>query len=91
MSMCSCAIRVTIFGNDSIIPTGFEFTELHALTLTAHSYALLYSALLAHARPTMFYIPQVYKQDSLTGLVSAESKLVIKVRNTDNLVVSHRK
>ena len=78
--MCSCAVRVTIFGNGSIIPTGFEFTELQALPLTAHSYALLCSTLLGHTRPTMFYIPQV---DSLTSLVSAESKLVIKVTNTD--------
>ena len=34
-------IRATIFSNGSIIPTGFKFTESHALTLTAHSYALL--------------------------------------------------
>ena len=31
----------TIFSNGSIIPPGFKFTELHALTLAAHSYALL--------------------------------------------------
>ena len=34
-------IHVTIFSNSSIIPTGFKFTELHALTLAAHSYVLL--------------------------------------------------
>ena len=35
MSMCtrSCAVCITIFSNGSIIPTGFKFTELHALTL----------------------------------------------------------
>ena len=33
MSMHSCAVRVTIFSNGSIIPTGFKFTELRALTL----------------------------------------------------------
>ena len=31
----------TIFTNGSIIPPGFKFTELHALTLAARSYALL--------------------------------------------------
>ena len=36
MSMHSCAVHVTFFSNSSIIPTGFKFTELHALT-----YALL--------------------------------------------------
>ena len=41
MSTRSCAVRVTIFSNGSIIPTGFKFTELHALTLAARSYALL--------------------------------------------------
>ena len=35
-------IHVPIFCNSSIIPTGFKFTELHALTLAAHSYALLF-------------------------------------------------
>ena len=34
-------IHVTIFSNGSIIPTSFKFTELHALTLATHSYALL--------------------------------------------------
>ena len=29
------------FSNSSIIPPGFKFTELHALTLAAHFYALL--------------------------------------------------
>ena len=38
MSTRSCTIRVTIF---RIILTGFKFTELHALTLAAHSYVLL--------------------------------------------------
>ena len=32
-------IRVTIFSK--VIPPGFKFTELHALTLAAHSYAFL--------------------------------------------------
>ena len=31
----------TIFSNGSIILPGFKFTELHALTLVARSYALL--------------------------------------------------
>ena len=31
----------TIFSNGSIIPPGFKFMELHALTLAARSYALL--------------------------------------------------
>ena len=31
----------TIFSNSSIILPGFKFTELHALTLAARSYALL--------------------------------------------------
>ena len=37
----SCTVCVTIFSNGSIIPPGFKFTELHALTLAARSYALL--------------------------------------------------
>ena len=37
----------TIFSNGSIIPPGFKFTELNALTLAAHSYALL-SAVVVH-------------------------------------------
>ena len=41
MSTHSCAVCVTIFSNSSIIQTGFKFTELHALTLAARSYALL--------------------------------------------------
>ena len=41
MPTCSCALRVTIFSNSSIIPTSFKFTELHALTLAARSYVLL--------------------------------------------------
>ena len=36
----------TIFSNGSIIPPGFKFTELHALTLAARSYALLLGLLL---------------------------------------------
>ena len=42
-SLClhSCAVRVTIFSNSSMIPPGFKFMELHALTLVAHSYTLL--------------------------------------------------
>ena len=32
-------LRVTTFSNSSIIPLGFKFTELHALTLAARSYA----------------------------------------------------
>ena len=39
----SCAVCVTIFSNGSIIPPGFKFTKLHALTLAARSYALLCS------------------------------------------------
>ena len=31
------------FFNGSIIPTGFKFTELHALTLATRSYALLHA------------------------------------------------
>ena len=34
-------IHVTIISNGSIIPTGFKFTELHALTLAARSCVLL--------------------------------------------------
>ena len=30
-----CAVGVTIFSNASIIPPGFKFTKLHALTLAA--------------------------------------------------------
>ena len=37
----SCAVRVTIFSNGSIILPGFKFTKLHALTLATRSYALL--------------------------------------------------
>ena len=39
--MHSYAVHVTIFSNGSIIPTGIKFTELHALTQAACSYALL--------------------------------------------------
>ena len=38
----------TIFSNGSIIPPSFKFTELHALTLAARSYALLYSTYSIH-------------------------------------------
>ena len=41
MSTRSWAVCITIFSNGSIILTGFKFTKLHALTLVAHSYALL--------------------------------------------------
>ena len=41
MSTRCCAVCVTIYSNGSIIPTGFKFTELHALTLATRSYALL--------------------------------------------------
>ena len=41
MSMCSCAVHVTIFSNGSIILLGFKFTELHTLTLATRSYTLL--------------------------------------------------
>ena len=37
----SCAVRVTIFSNGSIIPPGFKFTKLRTLTLAARFYALL--------------------------------------------------
>ena len=37
----SCAVRVTIFSNGSIIPSGFKFMKLHALTLAARFYVLL--------------------------------------------------
>ena len=45
MSTRSCAVRVTIFSNSSIIPLGFKFTELHILTCTlaAPSYVLLHA------------------------------------------------
>ena len=41
LSVRSCAVRVTIFSDDSIIPPSFKFMKLHALTLAAHFYALL--------------------------------------------------
>ena len=34
-----------IFSNGSIIPPGFKFTELHAFTLAARSYALLWACI----------------------------------------------
>ena len=37
-----CAVRVTIFSNSSIIPPDFKFTKLHALTLAARFYVLLF-------------------------------------------------
>ena len=52
-------IRVTIFSNGSIIPTGFKFMELHALTLAARSYVLLlYSC-------TMYAYNNTWKADNL--------------------------
>ena len=39
-------ICVTIFSNGSIVPLVFKFTELHALTLAACSYALLKTIIL---------------------------------------------
>ena len=42
MSRHSCAVRVTVYSNGSIIPTSFKFTELYTLTLAARSYALLW-------------------------------------------------
>ena len=44
MSMRSCTVRVTIFSNGSIIPTGFKFRELHVLTQVTCSYVLLAKA-----------------------------------------------
>ena len=44
MSTCSCTVRVTMFSNGLIIPTGFKFTELHVLTQVTCSYALLAKA-----------------------------------------------
>ena len=43
--MRSCTVCVTLFSNNSIILTGFKFTELHTLTLAALSYALLLATL----------------------------------------------
>ena len=53
MSTRSCAVRVTIFSNVSIIPTGFKFTELHALTLAACSYALLITEIDVYCAPVI--------------------------------------
>ena len=43
MSTRSCTVHATIFSNGSIIPIGFKFTELHALTLATRSRVLLIS------------------------------------------------
>ena len=42
MSSAAAHMWFTIYSNGSIIPTGFKFTELHALTLAARSYVLLH-------------------------------------------------
>ena len=41
MSTRSCAVCVTIFSNGSILPPGFKFTELHALTLAAGHFHII--------------------------------------------------
>ena len=54
------AVRATIFSNGSIIPPGFKFTKLYALTLAARSYALLLTATPLGLVKVIFvsYIPQ---------------------------------
>ena len=41
----ACLATTAIFSNGSIIPPGFKFMKLHALTQAARSYALLLSLL----------------------------------------------
>ena len=48
MSTRCCAVHVTIYSNCSIIPLSFKFTQLHALTLAAHAYALLLTMIHFH-------------------------------------------
>ena len=48
MSTRCCAVHVTIYSNCSIIPPSFKFTQLHALTLAAHAYALLLTMICFH-------------------------------------------
>ena len=70
----SCAVRVTIFSNESIIPPGFKFTKLHALTLAAHSYAPLHVPM----RPPLTdrsFVLQRFKSNVLT-----RSKMTDRVR-----------
>ena len=49
-------ICVAIFSNNSIIPTGFKFTGLHALTLAARSYALLATVILSFLDFLTFFV-----------------------------------
>ena len=39
--MCSCTVRLTTFSTAGKFQLASNFTELHALTLAAHSYLLL--------------------------------------------------
>ena len=48
----------TIFSNCSIILPGFKFTELHTLTLAAHSYALLWELI---ARSTYIALKNIWE------------------------------
>ena len=81
----SCAVCVTIFSNGSIIPPGFKFTKLHALTLAARSYALLIQSIAdcqTHSQ-TAALIP-----DFLVSIPASLSTIyVVSFRSEDNLLL----
>ena len=52
MSTRSCTVRVTIYSTGGKFHLVSNFTKLHALTLAACSYALLY-----YVRPSLVHLP----------------------------------
>ena len=65
--MRSCAVRVTTFSNGSIILPSFKFMELYALTLAAHSYALLgvVMTFTTHAHSMKFEPKTMFSKETL--------------------------
>ena len=60
-------IVLLFFSNGSIIPPGFKFTELHALTLAARSYVLLLQAITAGAKSPSYRLrKQLPPQEAAT-------------------------
>ena len=68
--------KFTIFSNGSIIPPGFKFTELHTLTLAAHSYAFLFEII--HSIPTaLSYTDLIISSILLLGVAECRDGIFI--------------
>ena len=81
-------IRVTIFSNGSIIPTGFKLTELHTLTLAAHSYRHTYIPTYMHAYmhtylPTYIHTyihTEIHLKNDVVVLPTSPSAYIVNLR-----------